>query len=91
MTIKVTCSGVQYFTQTKYVAPAVDTTGTVPVSPSPGEMKDVGGATVSFNPVLPSDGTQGLETFTLTFTNVDGELGYFPGKQYDLTIKAVTK
>ena len=91
MTIKVTCTGVQYFTQTKYVAPAPSTDVTMPVSSSPGEMKEVGGATVSFNPVLPTDGTQGLETFTLTFTNVEGELGYFPGKQYDLTIKPVTK
>lgn len=88
MTIKVTCTGVQYFTQTKYVVPT--TTPENPTQPTQGEMKEVGGATVSFNPVLATEG-EGLESFTLTFTNVGGELGYFPGKQYDLTIKAVTK
>lgn len=77
--MKVTCTGVNYFTSTVYVGDPM----TQPV------QKNVASATVSFNPVSSDPNAPTVASFTLTYQGVTEGVDFFPGKTYDLALTAV--
>jgi len=67
----VVCSNVNYFNHSRQL--------------DNGQIGQVPGATVTFD--RPTDGADNnIESFTLTFTNVNEALPYFPGRTYTVTI-----
>lgn len=76
--MKVRCVNVTYFSRGPAALVAI---------PAEQPTTEAYACTVNFQYVGPE--AQGLDQFSLTFTNLAGPVDYFPGKEYSITIKAV--